>query len=368
MIAAVAIVKGYQFEIRNKITGFSKHIQISRLDFNNSFETIPVYRDTLFEKTLQRQPNVSDMQVFGIKAGIIKTKTEFEGVVLKGVNDGYNWSFLKGCMIDGEVPAIGKDEVSNDIIISKRMADKLGLKTGDPLMVYFVQDPPRARRFNIKGIFSTGFDDLDGLYAMMDLRHIQKLNQWDSMQVTGYEVSVKDFDLLTTTAEEVLGQAPYNFEVKTVYQVYPQLFDWLGLLDLNVIVIIILMVIVACINMSTALLILIVERSNMIGMLKAMGANNGLVRRVFVYMASRLVITGLLIGNLVGVGLCISQKYLGWFKLEEDAYYLNEVPVLIGATDLLLINAGSFILCVIVLLLPAGFVSKINPVKAIRFE
>lgn len=371
MLISVAVVQGYKLQITNKITGFSNHIQISRLDFNNSFETNPIYRDAKTEQTIKTDARVAYVQPYATKAGIIKTSTEFEGIVLKGIDSSFNWHFVQACLIEGEVFVPNEAATSNQIVISMSTAQKLQLKLGQGMVIYFVQEDgsmPRARKFTISGIYSTGFSDLDALYGIIDMRHIQRLNKWEGNQITGYEVKLKKYDDLIHTASDLLPLMPMHLQVKTIVDVYPQLFDWLGLLDLNVLVIIVLMVVVACINMSTALLILIVERSNMIGMLKAMGSNNKQVQRIFVFMAARLISKGLLIGNSVGLLICVTQYYLGWIKLDEEAYFLNQVPIYLNAIDVLWINAGAFVLCVLIMLLPAQFVSKITPVKAIKFQ
>jgi lipoprotein-releasing system permease protein len=257
------------------------------------------------------------------------------------------------------------------ISILNMKLQKLQLKIGQGLVIYFVQEDgsmPRARKFTISGIYSTGFSDLDALYGIIDIRHIQRLNKWDENQITGYEVKINKYDDLVLTASELLPLMPMHLQVKTIVDVYPQLFDWLGLLDLNVLVIIVLMVVVACINMSTALLILIVERSNMIGMLKAMGTNNKQVQSIFVVMAAKLIGKGLIIGNTLGLLICFTQYYIGWIKLDEEAYFLNQVPIFLNALDVVWINIGAFVLCLLIMLLPAQFVSKITPVKAIKFQ
>lgn len=371
MLISIAVVQGYKLQITNKITGFSNHIQISRLDFNNSFETNPIYRDAKIEQTLHSDNRIEFIQPYATKAGIIKTSTEFEGIVLKGIDQSFNWDFIQSCLSYGEVFVPNDSSASNKIVISFSTAQKLQLKIGQGLVVYFVQEDgsiPRARKFTISGIYSTGFSDLDALYGVIDIRHIQRLNKWDKNQITGYEVKLKKYDDLILTASDLLPLMPMYLQVKTIVDVYPQLFDWLGLLDLNVLVIIVLMVVVACINMSTALLILIVERSNMIGMLKAMGTNNKQVQRIFVFMAARLIGKGLLIGNTLGLLICVTQYYLGWIKLDEEAYFLNQVPIFLNALDVLWINIGAFVLCLLIMLLPAQFVSKITPVKAIKFQ
>ncbi len=368
MICALAIVKGYQLEIRDKITGFGSHIQISRLDLNNSYETNPLYVDTTVEKLILKNAEVTALQRISIKAGIIKTADDFQGIVLKGVDKTYNWDFIKQYLQEGALPVFQDAVASNEILLSQHTANKLTLKVGDPVMVYFVQDPPRARRFVLKGIYRTGYGEMDEIYAFSDMRQITKLNNWDQNAISGYEIKLKDFTKLDEVADGLLPYLPYHMEVNTIRQLQPQIFDWLGFLDINALIIIILMVVVACINMTTALLILIVERSNMVGLLKAFGAQNKQIAGSFLYMASFLVLAGMFIGNVVGLGLCYSQMKWGWIKLSQESYYLSEVPVKLLLSDVLLINAGSFVVCYLILLIPSAFVAKITPVKAIRFE
>jgi lipoprotein-releasing system permease protein len=370
MIVSVAIVKGYQKQIRAKITGFSADIQISRLDMNNSYETTPIHLDTKMEAEVLALEGVRHMQPVAIKAGIIKTPDEFEGIVLRGVNNQYDFSFIRSHLLSGNVVTLTDSTASKDIVLSQKTASRLRLKVGDAVKMYFIQGqaPPRARRFTLAGIYKTGFDEMDELYAFVDIHHVQKLNNWTGDQVSGYEVLLTDDKLTDRLAPQIVDRTPYHLEVQTIRQRYPQLFDWLGLLDLNAVVIIILMIIVACINMSTALLILIVERSNMVGVLKAIGAGNGSLAGMFLYIASYLILAGLLFGNILGAGLCWTQARYKWLKLSEEAYYLSEVPVELNLMDWLGINIGAFGVCLVVLIIPALFVMRITPVKAIRFE
>ncbi|MCE2787877.1 MAG: ABC transporter permease [Bacteroidota bacterium] len=368
MICTFAIVKGYQLEIRNKITGFGSHIQISRLDLNNSYETIPVQNDTHLVKLMKQQRGVAAVQPIGIKAGIIKTAEEFQGVVIKGVDKNYDWKFIKQYLQEGGLPHFNDSTTSQELMLSAATASKLHLKLNDAVVVYFVQDPPRVRKFKVIGIYKTGYGELDELYAFADLKQIQKLNNWNENQISGYELKIDDFTKLDNITESLMPLIPYHLEVLTIRQLQPQIFEWLGFLDLNAIIIIILMLVVACINMITALLILIVERSNMVGLLKAFGAPDRVIASTFIYMASYLVLVGLALGNSIGLLLCLSQKYWGWFKLSQESYYLSEVPVQLGIADILILNSGAFIVCYLVLLLPSAFISRITPVKAIRFE
>ncbi len=368
MIISIAIVKGYQLEIRSKIIGFSTHIQITHLDMNNSLETIPVYRDTVMEKMLLNNDEITHLQPFAIKAGILKTPTDFAGVVLKGVDRSFDWRFLQQHIVEGQTLTFDTGEVSKNIFISVALANKLALKLNDAVLLYIAEEPPRVRKFTITGIYNTGLAEMDELYAFVDMRQVQKLNSWNESAISGYELGIKDYEKLDIVSNDLLLVLPYHLGLHSIRDLYPQLFDWLGLLDLNVWVIIILMIVVACINMITALLILIIERGNMIGMLKAVGASNRTIGAVFMYMAARLILLGMLFGNIAGIGICLSQQYFGWFKLSQASYYLSQVPIELQTQDILLINLGSFIICYVVLLLPSRFVSRITPIKAIRFQ
>ncbi|MCU0442512.1 MAG: ABC transporter permease [Bacteroidia bacterium] len=366
MIIAIAIVKGYQHQIRSKIIGFSTHIQVSNLDMNNSFETNPIYRDSILENVLQAQQGVNHLQPFAIKAGILKTPQEFTGIVLKGVDSTFDWRFLQNHLRSGTILLPKVNEQSHGILLSEKTANLLKLSVGDQVLLYVVQSPPRVRKFKVQGIYNSGFSEIDGLYAFVDLKQVQKINNWNANVISGYEIGVEQNEDIVEVANTLTYLLPYQLQLHTIFDLYPQLFDWLNLLDVNVWVIIILMVIVACINMITVLLILITERSLMIGLLRSLGATTSLVSAIFLNMALRLIIKGMIIGNFVGIGIGLSQKYLGWFKLDEEAYYLKEVPIALFVNDIVMINAGTLIVCLLVLIVPSRFVARISTVKTMR--
>lgn len=368
MIFAIAIVKGYQQQVRNKIIGFNSNIQVTHLDLNNSYESLPVDRDYLFERLVRKQEGVTHLQKFATKAGIIKTDESFEGIVLKGVDTDYNWAFLKHHMLAGETFLVKDSIVGNKILLSEITAKRMNLKMGDPVFIYFIQDPPRVRKFTISGIFDTGMGDLDEIFAFVDIKQVQKLNNWERSQISGYEIGLKQFSQTQHGREQLVSITPYTMGISSIFDMYPALFDWLGLLDLNVLIIIILMIAVASINMVTALLILILERTQMVGILKALGSTDGQISKVFLYIAGNIIIKGLLLGNLLGLGLAWIQKKYGFIKLDQRSYYLDTVPIQLEWSDVVFINLGSFIICVLILILPARYVSKIEPVKTIRFN
>jgi lipoprotein-releasing system permease protein len=368
MIISVAVVKGYQQQIKHKVTGFASHIQLSRLDLNNSFETVAIGIDTTLEDKIKNIPEVETIQPFAIKAGIIKTDEDFSGVVLKGINQAYKKDFLQQHLLRGRIPAFNDTTPESGILISSRLSLKMGLDTGDNINIYFVQDPPRARRFKVEGVFETGFTELDETYAFIDLKVIQKVNSWQRDGITGYEILLHNYEDIEKAESEIVTELPYYLEIQNIRQIYPQLFEWLALLDINVIVIIILMMLVACINMITALLILIVDRSQMIGIMKSIGARDVVIRKLFLNISAYLLIRGILIGNSVGIVMCYVQDKYKWIKLDPSAYYLDSVPIKIELTDVFWLNLFSIVICILAMLLPTLVVSRILPVKVLRFN
>jgi lipoprotein-releasing system permease protein len=368
MIIAVAIVKGYQQEVRQKIVGFHAPIQVTHLDLNNSFESYPILRDSLMERLVMQREGIHFMQRYAIKAGILKTEEAFEGVVLKGVDESYQWDFFTKNLIAGVVPNAADSNASKQLLISNETARTMQLELGSEVLIYFIQEPPRVRKMKVCGIFDTGLSDLDKLYAFTNIGLVQKLNQWDASQISGYEIGIKPNYNIEMMREEVVALTPYNMGLSTIFEIYPSLFDWLSLLDLNVVIILALMVAVASINMITALLILILERLQMVGIMKAMGATNQQISSIFLWMAGRIIGLGLLIGNLAGVGLALLQKQTGLFKLDAHSYYLNRIPIQLELQDLLWINLLAFGICLLILFLPVRLVARINPVKSIRFN
>lgn len=368
MIISVAVVKGYQQQIKHKVTGFASHIQLSRLDLNNSFETVAIGLDKTLEKKIKHIPEVEAIQPFIIKAGIVKTDEDFSGIVLKGIDKTYKKDFIQLHLLRGIVPTFMDTIHEPSILISEKLSSKLGIDTGNNINIYFVQDPPRARRFLVSGVFETGFTELDETYAFIDMRVIQKVNGWQNDAITGYEILLNNYEDIDKVENEIVTELPYFLEMQNIRQIYPQLFEWLALLDINVIVIIILMMLVACINMITALLILIVDRSQMIGILKSIGARDIIIRKLFLNISAYLLIRGLVIGNTAGVLICFIQSKYKWIKLDPTAYYLDSVPIKIEFTDLLWLNIFSIIICILAMLLPTLVISRISPVKVLRFN
>ncbi len=375
MILSVAIVTGFKDTIRQKVVGFGSHIEITNYDDNNSFESIPIPKNQSFYPGIEKSPEITHIQVFATKAGIIKTDKDFQGIVLKGVDKDYDWHFIKKNLVAGKVIQINDSEKNNGILISKKIADLLHLKLGDKMVIYFIEDPPRIRKFLIKGIYNTGLEEFDKLFAFVDIKHIQKLNNWTKNQVGGFEISIDNFDHLDDAYKQVFLMAGNSFlpdgsrlKVQTILDKYPYIFDWIELFNTNVYVIIILLLMVAGINMSSGILILILERTNLIGTLKALGATNGSVARIFLQVGSIMVGKGLLYGNILGVILCFLQQYFKLVKLDPESYYVSYVPIHLNFIHILLLNVGSLVFTSLVLILPTLIIARIKPSKAIKFN
>ena len=398
MIVATSLVNGFQKEIRNKVLGFWSHIEILPYSLSSSLQEQGVYRYQDFYKNKGLIPEIKHIQVTALKGGLLKTDEEFEGIALKGVGNDFDWSNFNGFIKSGSRIETGTEGSKKEIIISKSTADRLQLKPGDKITVAFIGKSIRNRPFRVKGIYETGLDDFDRKYALVDIGVIQDLNNWGKDTVGGFEVFLKEQDLfksrgrayfltlfgglLSKDAIEEMRQDPLEqiarevdakmnnpkLDVQTIKSMNPGIFDWLDLQTMNELIILSLMVIVAAINMITALLILILERTNMIGIMKALGANNVSIRRIFLYYSAVIIGIGLIIGNVVGVGLCLIQKYFHVIKLQQDSYYLSYAPVEINWNWIVILNVGTILITILLLILPSVLVSKISPVKAIRFE
>lgn len=375
MILSVAIVTGFKKEIRNKVIGFGSHIQIINFDSNISFETSPISTIQDFIPDITTIPEVRHIQPFATKAGIIKAHEEIQGVILKGIDGSFDWSFFEQNMNSGFRFEISDTLPGNEALISQTIASLLRLKVGDDFAMYFVQDPPRVRRFRVSGIYETGLEELDKLFVIADLRHIQRLNDWREDQVSGFEILLDDYDNLesvTMKVEELAGNIftkdLSRLRVLSIKNKYPQFFDWLELLDMNVWVILSLMVIVAGFNMVSGLLILILDRTVMIGILKALGMENGGLRKIFLYHSVYLVGKGLIWGNLAGILLALIQQYTGILKLDQASYFISTVPVNLKLSHILLLNAGTMIITVLMLIVPSYIIGRISPEKTIRFD
>ena len=375
MILSVCIVIGFKKEIRGKVIGFGSHIQITSFENNSSYELNPIAISDTLRGKLYSNPQIKHVQPYIIKPGIIKTEDNFQGVVLKGVNENYDWNFFKKNMIEGHIIEPNDTSSINQAIISKDIANKLHLKLGDKFNTYFVQEPVRARRFEITGIYQTNFEDYDKLYILTDMSLLAKLNQWDDDYASGLEVLVKDYNQLDLTTQNLFfdmashrDKLDNTLYARSIKDINPIIFDWLNLLDMNVWIIIILMLVVSGFTMISGLLIIILERTNMIGILKAVGTRDFNIRKIFLYLSSFLILKGLFWGNIIALIICFAQKYLHIIKLNPEVYYTSYVPIDINLWNILIINVGTLIVSMLMIIGPSYLIAKISPAKSIKFE
>lgn len=375
MIIAVAVVIGFKSEVRNKVIGFGSHIQITNLDAVNSYETHPVVADDSMMTALYDYPEVAHVQRYSTKPGMIKTDDAFQGMVLKGVGPEFDSRFIKEYLLEGEIPAFSDSVSSNEVLISKSLADKMRLKLGDKIYTYYIQDDIRARRLTIAGIYQTDFSEYDNLFLLTDLNLVNRLNGWEPSQVSGMELQLRDYDKLEDVTYDIAIDTDNQrdkfggtYFVRNIEQLNPQIFAWLDLLDLNVWVILFLMIGVAGFTMISGLLIIIIERTNMIGILKALGANNFTIRKTFLWFSVFLIGKGMLWGNVVGLAFCILQSQFGIFQLDPETYYVDTVPVSFNVLLFLLINIGTLLTSVLMLIGPSYLITKINPASSMRYE
>ena len=378
MILTLAIVKGFQSEIRNKMVGVNGHVILSRFDNDNSLEPLPIRSDLPEYKTIKNKKDIKKIQVFAYKNGIIKTEKENEGVILKGVGEDFDWSFIKNHLIEGETFSVKNDSVGKNILISSKQSKRLGIKTGDKMIVYFVNKKnidslnytyeQRSRSFKVCGIYETGLEEIDASTSFIDIKHIQKLNYWNSNEVAGYEIFINDLEKLDQLTDEINEECSLGLTAESVKTKNPGIFGWLELMDSNAVIIISLMIAVAGINMISALLIMILEKTKTIGILKAIGASNPYIRNIFINQASLLIGKGILYGNIIGLLICFLQWKFKWITLNQESYYISHVPILLDWYSLIWLNLLTITCCLSMMLLPTMAISKITPVKAIRFS
>lgn len=372
MIVSVATGIGLQQKIREKVSAFNGHIIISNYDNNQSEATLtPIAKNQEFYPKFNSVAGVTHIQAIATKAGIIRTEKAFEGVVFKGVGTDYQWSNIKEYLVVGRLPNLSS-QLNSEVVISQFLADRLQLKVGDAFNTFFIKENqnqlPNIRHFEITGIFNSGFQEFDATYILGDIRHIQRINKWSPNQIGAFEIFVDDFDQIQSVGEEVYQQTPSNLDSKTIIEKYSYIFDWLQLFDFNILVILAVMILVATINMVVALLVLILERTQMIGILKALGANNWSVRKMFLYNALYLILRGLLWGNGIGIGILLIQKYFGIIQLNPENYYVNQAPVYFDLGYIAALNLLTIAVCFLVLLIPSYIITKISPIKAIRYD
>ena len=376
MIIAVAITTGFKEEIGRKATGFAADIQITNLDSNHSlYNMSPISANQPFLDELKEIPEVRHIQQFCIKPGIMQSAGEIQGIVLKGVGKDFEWDFFRNNMVEGDVFQLSDSTASNEIILSKHVANLLQLNLNDDVFVHFIQEPPRARRLTVTGIYNTGLVELDKVYALVDMRQIQRLNNWTPEQISGFEIFISNFDRIEQLTGEVFDLAGFrlsddgsSLDVKNVRDLYSQIFDWLTLQDTTVAIILVLMVLVAGFNMISGLLIIILERTSTIGVLKALGANSRFIRKIFLYESAFFVGKGLLWGNIIALTLCFLQLKFGIITLDQESYFLDKAPISLHLLYLILINIGASAAILLMLILPSAIISRISPESTIKYR
>ncbi len=369
MFIAVAILTAFKKEIREKVVGFSGHIQVTRYSESNSFEPHPIEGNQPFVRLFRSNKDITHVQAFATKAGIIKAREHIQGIVLKGVGSDYNWSFFQDKIVEGR-PFRIKDTIRCDeVIISRKTANMLDLHLNDDLRMYFITgNNTLGRKFKICGIYDTGLEEFDKLYVIGDLHHIQKLNNWNSGDVGGYEIFIRDFDDLDRMGVYVYHQVGFSLDASTIKMLYQQIFDWLDLQDINVMIILILVLLVSSTTIISTLLILILERTNMIGILKSLGMKNNGIRQVFLYHGLYITAWGMFWGNAIALIICYVQMRFGIVKLSEESYYMSVIPINLDLVNILIINFGTLVICYSIFMIPSFVISKVMPLKAIRFS
>ncbi len=396
MILTFAVTTGFQKEVKEKIAGFSSDVVLSSNEGDYSFENIPLSKKQKFYPNITTDPEFSHIQVFATKPGIIKTKENMQGIVLKGIGPDFNWNLFKDNIKEGQQLSLSDTAKSKDAIISKKIAQNLKLKIGDKFVIHFIskatkkddlfQYQPTKYAFYVKGLYETGMlEEIDSRFVLIDIKHIRKINGWTDDQVGGFEVFVSKGGLrqdlknifipeqmqMQETETKIFNDYFFlgsNLKAESLYTRYPSMMNWLEYLSGLIGIVIVIILIVSIINMSSALLILILEKTQMIGILKGMGMNQGSIRKIFVYQSAFLIGKGILWGNIIGISLCLLQQYFGFVPMDPKMYYLDKVPINLSVFHLLIVNGITLIFCLVVMILPSYLAAKIQPVKAIRFN
>jgi len=365
MIISVSVLKGFQHEIGNKIIGFSGQIRVSTFSANVSLQASPLAIDKKTYDIIKKVSPNAKIAAYAMKGGIIKANDNIEGAILKGVDSTYDFSFLQQHLLQGKIPNISSK--ANEILISKNLANKLNLKLHESLFMYFIEQPARVRKLKITGIYNTGLEEFDNRFVFGSLNTVQKLNNWKNHEVDALEITLGKNESVELVSEQLYEELPSSLNVETVKELYPQLFDWLKLQDLNVIIIVVMMLLVGTINMVTALLILILEKTKTIGLLKSIGTNNKDVMKIFMLNAGRLIFKGAIIGNAVGLTIIVLQHTFNLIPLDAASYYMNFVPVSFDIISFVTINFISIGISLLCMLIPALIIRRISPAKVIRF-
>ena len=375
MIVTVAVVLGFQHTIRDKVVGFGSHIQVQNIMTFNSTDRYPVCINDSMMQVLKGLSGVRHVERYAITQGILKTDEDFLGVLFKGVGPEYDMTFLRQHIVEGEIPVFSDTTSTNKLLLSRMIADKLRLSVGDKVYAYFIDESVRTRRYTVCGIYQTNMTRFDEALCLTDLYAAVKINGWEENQVSGAELLVDNFEQLQATEDEVIEKVNRSTDTygqtlssQTVFEAYPQIFTWLELLDINVWIILALMVCVAGFTMISGLLIIILERTQMIGVLKAIGARNKTIRHTFLWFAAFIIGQGLLLGNILGIGIILLQRATGLITLDPQTYYVSEVPMEVNIPLFVLLNIATLLISIFVLIAPSFLISHIHPAKSMRYE
>ena len=375
MIITVSVVLGFQHTIRDKVVGFGSHIQVMNIMSFTTYDRLPVCIDDSMLNVLNNLKGVRHAERYAITQGILKTDEDFLGVMFKGIGPEYDLTFLKENLVEGEMPQFSDTTSTNKLLLSRMIADKLRLSVGDRVYAYFIDESVRTRRYTVVGIYQTNMTRFDESLCFTDLYAAVKINGWEKGEVTGAELLVDDFEQLGLTADDVVDKVNRTtdkdgniFSSQTIYEAYPQVFTWLELLDINVWIILALMVCVAGFTMISGLLIIILERTQMIGVMKALGARNKTIRHTFLWFAAFIIGQGLLLGNIIGLGIIFLQKSTGFVSLDPQTYYVSEAPMEINIPLFILLNIATLLISIFVLIAPSYLISHIHPAKSMRYE
>lgn len=368
LILSFFILSGFKNTIQDKLFGMSGHLQVSKITLNQSYEEVPFDLNSKIISQEKNNPNIAGINTVAYKPAILKSEDEINGVVLKGIDQNFHWKYFENNIIEGRTISFEDENYSKEMIISQTQKILLNVELNDEILIYFIQSPPRARKVKIVGIYETGVEEIDKNYALVDLNLIRRINNWDSTSLGHQEIMLHNVTLLNKEQEDLYEYLPQDLQVQKITQLLPEFFEWFKLLDRNILIIVILIIVVASFNMVSVLLIMIMERTPMIGLLKAMGMSNWNIRKIFIINAFQIIYKGILIGN--AVALILSYIQYRWKPIELNAanYYMRWVPIAWEWNILLIINVGLIILIGLVVLIPTYFITKISPVQAFKYK
>jgi lipoprotein-releasing system permease protein len=364
----LCILDGFKTKIRQKIFSFGAHIQLTKYDIDKSYEESPFVINAAILDSIKAIPNIEHVQGVSHKPCLLKSSTEIQGVILKGVGTDFDINRFKDNIIEGSFIAFNDSTYSKQIVISDRIAHKLTLKVGDSLLLYFVQNPPRFRKVTISGIYQTGLEELDEVFIIGDIKLNRALSAWSPKEIGGLEMYVKDFNQLDSTSNQVYQRMDYDMQIQLITDKYLQIFDWLNLLNRNVSIFLVLIMGVSSFVIISTIIVMVMERTPMIGLLKAFGTTNKKVSRIFLWNGFRIILIGMISGNIVALGLCALQYYTGIIPLDAENYFMSSVPIAFPWIAIAAVNVGALCMFILILILPVRFISRVSPVKAIKFN